>query len=485
MDLLGKNVLVVGMARSGVAAAELAARKGARVTCTDLRADAPVVPGTTPAYGAHRREDFVGADLIVVSPGVPARQPDLVAARQAGVEVVGELAFAASMIPAPILAVSGTNGKSTATHLLGQLCERAGLRTFTGGNIGQPLSLAVDQALDVCVVEVSSYQMELPGGPPIQDAGTASNGWPEPAVPTLQSSTKVPVGATGGVAGGSAPRPKIDLLIPGFRPRAAAILNLTPDHLERHQSMDSYGAHKCRLFARMGPSDFAIVPFEDARLIRLSAKLPGRRLWLGGSPGVTILADRLVLDGVHDPGDVPLAGFDLPGAHNRENLACAVLLAVCGGLWRHDLKVAGLTGLPHRMERVAERRGVTWIDDSKATNVEAALAAINGSGPATWVLLGGKGKEGAAYEALVEPLRRKRGVVCFGADGPRIATVLEAAGMHPVRVASLDDGVARLAEDAQAGDTVLLSPACASFDAFTDFEHRGRHFRALVHRLAP
>ena len=485
MPLSGKRVLVVGMARSGVAAAELAVRRGAVVTCVDLRVDAPVVAGTTPRYGPHRREDFVGAELIVVSPGVPARQPDLVAARAAGVEVVGELAFAAAFIDAPILAISGTNGKSTATHLLGQLCARAGLRTFTGGNLGEPLSLAADQELDVCVVEVSSYQMELPGGVPIPDAGTDSNGAaPPPAGKADRPSTRVPTGIGGALRGGT-PRPTMNLLIPGFRPRAAAILNLTPDHLERHGTMDSYGAHKCRLFARMGPADHAIAPADDARLVRLAAQLPGRRLWLGGSPGVTIHPDRLVLDGVHDPGDVPLAGFDLPGAHNLQNLAAAVLLAVCGGLWRHELRVAGLTGLPHRMERVAERRGVTWIDDSKATNVDAALAAITGTGPDTWILLGGKGKEGAGYEALVDPLRRKRGIVCFGADGPRIADVLAAAGLAPVRVHSLDDAVARLAEDARPGDTVLLSPACASFDAFTDFEHRGRHFRALVHRLAP
>ncbi|MDP2312806.1 MAG: UDP-N-acetylmuramoyl-L-alanine--D-glutamate ligase [Pseudomonadota bacterium] len=446
VDLRGLRVLVVGMARSGVAAAELAVRRGALVTCTDLRPDAPVVAGSEPVYGAHRRDDFLGADLIVVSPGVPARQPDLAAAIAAGVEVVGELAFAASMLTAPILAVSGTNGKSTTTHLLGQLCERAGLRTFTGGNLGQPLSTAVDEDLDVCVVEVSSYQLELPGG-------------------------------QGGLAGARPNR------IRAFRPHAAAILNLTPDHLDRHGTMDSYGAHKCRLFAKMGPGDYAIVPCDDARLIRLAALLPGRRLWLGGSPGVTVLPDRLVLDAVQDPGEVSLEGFDLPGAHNRQNLACAVLLAVCGGMFRRDLHVAGLEGLPHRMERVAVRRGVTWIDDSKATNVEAALAAVRDTGPATWVLLGGRGKEGAAYEALAEPLRRVRGIVCFGEAGPLIADVLEASGLSPRTVATLDDAVAFLAAEAGEGETVLLSPACASFDAFTDFEHRGRHFRDQVRGL--
>lgn len=438
MDLAGKRILVVGMARSGVAAAELAVRLGAEVTCTDLRPDAPIVAGTRAAYGPHQRSDFLGADLIVVSPGVPARQPDLQAAIAAGVEVVGELAFAAAHFGAPILAISGTNGKSTTTHLLGQLCERAGLRTFTGGNLGQPLSTGVGTGAEIGVVEVSSYQMELPGGGP---------------------------------------------LIPGFRPRAAAILNLTPDHLERHGSMESYAEHKCRMFARMGPECSAILPWGEARLTRLASELPGTRMWLEGSPGVAIHPDHLELTGVHDPGIVSLEGYSLPGAHNRQNIACAVLLAVCGGLWRAQLQVAGLTGLAHRMEVVGIRRGVTWVNDSKATNVDAALAAVVGMAPSTWVLLGGKGKDGASYDPLVDPLRAARGVVCFGATGPMIADVLAAGGVHARRVVSLDDAVALLATLAAPGDTVLLSPACASFDAFTDFEHRGRHFGALVQRL--
>ncbi len=446
MDLRGRNVLVVGMARSGVAAAEVAVRRGAIVRCTDLRPDAPRVAGAEAVYGAHRRADFLGADLVVVSPGVPAKQPDLAAAIAAGVPVVGELAFAAALLSAPILAISGTNGKSTATFLLGQLLERAGVRTFTGGNLGDPLSLAVDSDAEMCAVEVSSYQLELPGGGP-------------------------------SVAG--------RLQVPGFKPRAAAILNLTPDHLERHGTMDSYGAHKCRMFSRMGPTDAALIPVEDPRLIRLASALPGHRLWLGGSPGVQILSDRLVVDGVHDPGEVRLDGFDLPGAHNRENLAVAVVLALRGGLWRNDLRVADLRGLPHRMEPVGVRRGVAWLDDSKATNVEATLAAVRGIGDGLWVLLGGRGKEGAAYEALAEPLRRARGVVCFGEAGPRIADVLSAAGLDILRVDRLDDAVALVAARCTPGDRVLLSPACASFDAFTDYEHRGRHFRALVEAISP
>lgn len=424
-----RRLLVVGMARSGVAAAKLALAQGYEVVCTDRRADAPVVPGTVAVYGEHRRDDFLGAARIVVSPGVPAAMPELVAARDAGVDVVGELAFAAEHLTCPILAVSGTNGKSTTTHLLSQLCANAGLRTFEGGNIGRPLSEAVGGEWDVAVVEVSSYQMELPGR---------------------------------------------------FKPRAAAILNLTPDHLERHGTMDVYGAHKCRMFERMGPDDAAIVPAGDARLRRLAADLPGQRFLLGGHPGVTIEGDTLVLRGVHDPGPVPLAGFSLPGRHNVDNVAAAVLLAVCGGLWRHELDLSRLVGLAHRMELVHEAGGVRWIDDSKATNVDSALACYDGFPTPFLALLGGKGKAGAHYDALVEPLRRARHVLVFGAEGPTIHAALARAELRAELIPTLREAVPRAATLARPGDTVLLSPACASFDEFVDFEDRGRAFRRWV-----
>lgn len=430
MTVDGRKVLVVGMARSGSAAAALAVRKGARVTCTDRRPDAPRVAGADHVYGEHRRADFLEADLIVVSPGVPASQPDLAAAVAAGVPVLGELAFAASFLDGVLLlAVSGTNGKSTTTHLLGQLLARSGRRTFTGGNLGQPLSLAVDGGYDAVAVEVSSYQMEFPGD---------------------------------------------------FRPRAAAVLNLTPDHLDWHGTMDIYGQMKCRMYARMGPADSQILPAGDARLNRLAATLPGRRLWLGALPGVQVLPDRLLFGDAGDDGDLSTAGFGLPGAHNRDNLAAACLLALCGGLRRAELRVAGLEGLPHRMELVREAEGVVWIDDSKATNIESSLAAFKGMDRPYVALLGGRGKAGAAYDCLAAPLRAARGVVCFGESGPSIAESLDGCGVTSRRVADSAAAVDVAAALARPGDAVLLSPACASFDAFTDFEHRGRVFRALV-----
>jgi UDP-N-acetylmuramoylalanine--D-glutamate ligase len=439
--LAGSKVLVVGMARSGQSAARLALAQGARVTCTDLRPDAPRVPGTEAVHGAHRRADFLDADLVVVSPGVPASQPDVAAAIAAGRAVVGELAFAAMHLDVPLLAVTGTNGKSTTTHLLGQVLAAAGRRPFVGGNLGRPLSEAVGTDCDIVAVEVSSYQMELPGT---------------------------------------------------FHPRAAAILNLTPDHLERHGTMEAYGAHKCRVFARMGPGDAAIIADGDPLLRRLADAQPGTRWFLGGTPGVEVLPHALRFTAwdaaggpsAHEPRtrDLHLHGFRLPGVHNRENLAAAALLAWTGaGVDPAGLDTAALTGLPHRMEPVGDHGGVRWINDSKATNVDSTLVALASVElPRTWVLLGGQAKAASPWTLLATPLRHAAGVVCFGASGPAIAEALRAEGIDAHTVPGMEDAVRLCAHRARPGESVLLSPACASFDAFRDFEHRGDSFRTLL-----
>ncbi len=434
MDLAGKRVTVMGMARSGQSAARLALAKGAVVTCTDRRADAPAIAGASCVYGEHRREDFTGADLVVVSPGVPAAQADVQAALAAGVPVLGELAFAASLLTAPILAVTGTNGKSTTTHLLAQLLSNAGHAVFAGGNLGRPLSEAVGLEVDYVVAEVSSYQMELPGR---------------------------------------------------FKPRAAAILNLAPDHLERHGTMESYAAHKCRVFARMGPDDAAIVPDGDPRLMRLADVLPGTRYFLGNAPGVRVHGATLRFDGVSDPGELSVDGFPLPGEHNRENLAAAALLAMTGaGLRREAMDVSRLQGLDHRMQPVAVRAGVTWINDSKATNVDSTLVALRAVDlPRTHVLLGGQGKAGSPWALLGDLLRRAASVTTFGASGSAIAEVLEGEGVRVHRAGTLEDAMRHAAGQASAGASVLLSPSCASFDAYTDYEHRGRAFRAHAEEM--
>lgn len=431
-ELAGARVLVVGMARSGVAAARLARARGATVKTTDLRPDAPAVEGCEAVHGHHRRADFLESDLIVVSPGVPAAQPDLAAARAQGVEVVGELGFAASFLTVPVVAVSGTNGKSSTTHFLGQLLRGAGYRPFVGGNLGVPLSVGVGQDIDLAVLEVSSYQLELAGG---------------------------------------------------LHPHAAAILNLTPDHLGRHGTMAGYSLAKGRLFAEMGPDDFAAVPAQDPLLVAQLERTRARRLWLGGAPGVRVEGRQVWLSGTPDDGPIALDGLRLLGAHNRENAAAAALLAVCMGARREALDLSALTALSHRLELVHEAGEVRWVDDSKATNVDAALVGIAGVGGQQIVLLGGLGKEGADYRPLAPVLAaHARRILCFGQTGPEIAAAL--AELPVTLVPTMAEAVALAAREARPGEVVLLSPACASFDEFRDFEHRGDVFAALARATA-
>lgn len=433
MNLRGKRVLVVGLGRSGRAAADVAVRRGAAVVGVDLRTDLEPIEGVRLELGPHRRQTFLDADLIVVSPGVPATQRDLAAAHAHQVPVLGELAFADALLDAPMVAITGTNGKSTVTAFTGQLLRAAGMRVFVGGNLGNPLCLAVDDGpWDALVVEVSSYQLEWPGS---------------------------------------------------LRPRAAVLLNLTPDHLARHGDMDGYAAAKARLFGRMGPGDIAVWPRSDARLTAACSGTHAEQLSLGALPGLvrTDTWATIELPGVSATLD--LSGLRVPGAHNLDNAATAGLLALAAGATADQVQdaIGGLEGLPHRMQIVGTDDGLTWIDDSKATNVEAAQAGLSGLGAPAVVLLGGQAK-GPGFAALAPALGAQRAVVAFGASGPDIADELEAAGLQPVRAGALEDAVAAARALAHPGDVVLLSPGCASFDAFTDFEQRGRAFARFATR---
>ncbi|MCB9761949.1 MAG: UDP-N-acetylmuramoyl-L-alanine--D-glutamate ligase [Alphaproteobacteria bacterium] len=425
--LSGSRVTVLGAMRSGRAAAALALRLGAEVCVTDLDPEAAPVEGARCAMGHHPDDMLTEADVVVVSPGVPAAAPPVRRAVKAGVEVVGELGFAHRFLPPelPIVAITGTNGKSTVTSFTGQLLQAAGRRAFVGGNLGTPLSEAVGGDWDVAVVEVSSYQLELPGA---------------------------------------------------FRARAAVILNLTPDHLGRHGDMRGYAAAKARIFDRMGPDDLTTIPVGDALLREAWADKPGRKCWLGQQPGLTLDGERAHL---FDQ-EVSLAGMQVVGRIPRWNAAVACLLATHAGeaaVPARALAPEQLVALPHRMEPVAEQDGVLWINDSKATNVDAAVAGITSLEQPGVVLLGGRGKEGSDYGLLAEALRgRARRVICFGEAGPVIADALGRCD----RVDRLEDAVALARAVAQPGDAVLLSPACASFDAFENFEHRGDAFRRLA-----
>lgn len=444
LDLQGRKTLVVGMARSGRSAAALCLALGAKVRCADRRLDTPPVPGCEMLLGEHRMEDFTSADLIVVSPGVPATEPHVAEAARLGVPVIGELALAAERLRAPIIAITGTNGKSTVTWFCGQLLRAAGRSTFVGGNFGKPLCDALIEeptgGWDAVVAEVSSYQLEWPGGPVERS---------EPS--------------------------------PNWAPRSAIILNLTPDHLARHGSIENYGAMKCRLFDRMASTDIAAIPAGDPLVARLASERGGQRCFLGALPGATLEGKgvRLAAEG-RGEALLPLVGFVLPGLHNRWNAAAAALLVWGLGLDAREIHLGALRPLVHRLEFVGELDHVRWINDSKATNVAAARVGIEAMSGSFVLLLGGQGKLGEDYAELAPLLASARAVLCFGETGPRIADALEGSGIPLARCASMFQALELARELARAGDSVLLSPACASFDEFRDFEDRGDRFRAWV-----
>jgi UDP-N-acetylmuramoylalanine--D-glutamate ligase len=441
MNLSGRQVLVMGMGRSGEAAARCALRQGATVTCTDTREDAPIIEGASHTYGHHDINEFTDADLVIVSPGIPAKAEPIQAAIKAGVPVLSELAFAGKQVQKrniPIIAVTGTNGKSSVTWFIGQLLKQAGREAFVGGNIGTPLSMLADSDThtDFAVVEVSSYQLELPGE---------------------------------------------------FSPQAAAILNLAPDHLGRHGTMSRYAKTKMDLFTNMKASGFAAIPPISAANpdgLLGHAGTTAHHLSLAGSPGIRRSGDVLTLSGTPDDGEIDLSSLQLLGEHNRDNAAAAALLCVCAGLPRKDINVGVLSALPHRLEPVHTGCGITWINDSKATNIDAAFVGISGVDKPVIVLLGGAGKPGSDY-ARLRPLldSDSHKVICFGAAGNEIADALELSSTE--RVSTLSDAVHLAAKLAQSGDVVLLSPACASFDEFDNFEHRGHVFAAMAQEASP
>jgi len=436
MELHGQSVLIMGMGRSGVSAAKYAVSQGAQVTVTDLRKDSPHIEGAHHTYGAHIRDDFLQADLIVVSPGIPAAAPDLVAAIDAGVPVVSELGFAAEFIQErgiPIIAITGTNGKSSVTWFIGQMLEAAGYTTFVGGNIGTALTelVASNTRPDFAVIEVSSYQLELPG--------------------TLT-------------------------------PTAAAVLNLASDHLGRHGTMSNYGATKTGLFQNMRTTGYAALPGSSDTnpddLLR-HGDTEAQALWLDASPGITRTGNIATLNGTPDDGSLDLSAITLLGEHNRDNAAAAALMCICAGVPRTSIDFSCLTALPHRLEPVHQSDGVTWVNDSKATNVDAALVGISGISRPMIVLLGGAGKPGAEYQRLQPVLNgNARRIICFGAAGAEIAAAIK--GDHIERVETLSDAVDIAAKLAREPDVVLLSPACASFDEFNNFEERGHVFTSLA-----
>ncbi|HEY8550143.1 MAG TPA: UDP-N-acetylmuramoyl-L-alanine--D-glutamate ligase [Vicinamibacterales bacterium] len=441
----GRRVVVVGAARSGVAAAELLVSRGAHVVLTETKnqfegAERLRRAGVRLELGGHRRETLLDADLIVLSPGVPPTQAYVAEARAAGIPVVGEVELASRWLEGRIVAITGTKGKSTTTTLVGRMLREGGLRATVGGNIGVPLSSQVaETAPDVIhVVEVSSFQLET----------------------TEQ-----------------------------FRPWVAVLLNFSPDHLDRHATVEAYAAAKARIFANQQPEDWAVINVDDPAALSLAG---GRARRVALSPsgrateGIVIAPDAVVRRrGGTETTLVPLVAVRLIGRHLLADVAAAAAVADIAGVDPEAMTraVEGFTGLEHALEPVATIQDVAFVNDSKATNVEAAERAIESFERGLVVILGGRFK-GGDFGRLRGPLvARQARVVAIGEARPLIRDALEDA-VDVREAATLDEAVRAAFTLAPPGGTVLLAPACASFDMFPDYAARGREFKEAVARLA-
>jgi UDP-N-acetylmuramoylalanine--D-glutamate ligase len=447
MELKGKKVLVVGLGKSGLAAALFLRRRGAQVTVSDIRSaealanDIPSLleAGINVEAGGHGLLTFRRQDLIVVSPGVPLDTPELTQVRNFGLPVIGELELAARFLKGKTLAITGSNGKTTTTSLVGEILKAAGLPTLVGGNIGVPVVALIEESTDETwsVLEVSSFQLET----------------------TEQ-----------------------------FHPAIAVILNITPDHLDRHGTFENYALAKERIFAAQKPEDFLVLNADNVRaaasasrsraaVYRFSLENPVRQgAWVEGgqimfrsskdAPAETIL---------------PLTGIPLKGEHNVENVLAAVCASRLAGaspeIIRHA--VATFRAVEHRLEYVATINGVEFYNDSKATNVDATAKAVAAFPGGVHLILGGKDKN-SDYTELAELLRsRVRAVYTIGAAAAKIESQLRGVvAIHSCE--TLERAVTTAAAAAHAGDVVLLAPACSSFDQFESYEHRGRMFKELV-----
>jgi UDP-N-acetylmuramoylalanine--D-glutamate ligase len=435
-------VLVVGAGRTGVAVGRALATRGARVRVADRQSAEANGTEDWASLGIEMRRGESGADLldgvdlVVPSPGVAATAPPLGDAVARGIRVVSEIEIAARLLACPIVAVTGTNGKSTTTTLIGDMLTAAGRRVFVGGNLGTPLIEAVGGTWDIAVAEVSSFQLE----------------W-----------------------------------VDGFRPTIGVLLNVTPDHLDRHGSMAAYAAAKARLFAAQQETDVAVLNRDDPTVWDLRSRLRGRLASIGleddGVPCGCFAGDAETIvyrDGSAET-TVSLARTQLRGRHHLENIMAAVTVARQCRVPVPSIQsvIDGFRGLPHRCEFLGETRGVRYYDDSKATNVGAVMKSLEGfAGPV--VLVAGGLDKGGDFSALASMTAgRVRLIIAYGAARERIATAL--SGVVPVECVERFAAAVRSAmEGAHAGDTVLLAPGCASFDQFRDYGERGRAFRDLL-----
>jgi UDP-N-acetylmuramoylalanine--D-glutamate ligase len=446
MDFSDKKILVVGLARTGVALCRFLSRAGARVTVTDTAPAADLEEprreiaglGVAEALGVPQPE-WRDYDLIVLSPGVPPELPWLAQARAAGIPVVGELEVASPFIRRRLLAVSGTNGKTTTISLVGELLTASGLKPLLGGNIGTPVLELLDQQedADLLVLEVSSFQLDT---------------------------------------------------APSFHPQAAALLNLTPDHLDRYPGgFQSYVASKAGLFRRQGKADFRVLNADDPQVAALGGR--GRTCYFSArrilGEGAWLENGALKIRLPNRAAEIfPLEQIRLKERHNLENVMAALLLALEAGADADACRrvLASFRGLPHRLERVAAREGVEFYDDSKGTNVGAVACSLAHFEVPVILIAGGRDKD-SDFSLLSNLIReRVKALVLLGESRDLLARVW--GGLAPVHLAAdMADAVRQARQLARPGEVVLLSPACASFDMFTDYAQRGEVFQRLVREL--
>jgi UDP-N-acetylmuramoylalanine--D-glutamate ligase len=450
MDLKGKRVLVVGLGKSGLSAALFLRKQGAQVTVSDTRSSAALA-GEIPALmeagimveaGGHGLLTFRRQDLIVVSPGVPLDTPEVKQVMAFGLPVIGELELASRYLHGKVIAITGSNGKTTTTSLVGKIFADAGMSAQVGGNIGLPVIELIEKstAKTVNVLEVSSFQLET---------------------------------------------------VVDFHPQIAAILNLTPDHLDRHGNFENYAAAKEKIFARQTAEDALVLNADDRAVQMCAGKSKARVFWFSGTKVVrqgAFVRDGVVAFIAKEGGTtepiIPVNEIRLKGAHNIENVLAAVCMARVAGVSAESIRTAVATfpAVEHRLEFVAEIAGVAYYNDSKATNVDATMKAVASFDGGIHLILGGKDKN--SDYTLLAPLLRERvkAVYTIGSAAEKIERQL-AGVVKMVTAGTMKVAIAAAAEAALTGETVLLAPACSSFDQFENYEHRGRVFRDLVQAL--
>jgi UDP-N-acetylmuramoylalanine--D-glutamate ligase len=450
MELKNKRVLVVGLGKSGLSAAMFLRAQGARVTVSDTRS-AVALANEIPALldagimvesGGHGLLTFRRQDLIVISPGVPMDTPEVKQAKAFGLPVIGELELASRFLKGQVVAITGSNGKTTTTTLLGKIFSDAGLPTQVGGNIGLPVIDLVAKSTPetTSVLEVSSFQLET---------------------------------------------------VEEFHPHIAVVLNITPDHLDRHGSFENYAAAKTRITERQGPDDFLVLNAEDKAAQMVALKTKAQIYWFSGrrpiKQGAFVYGESVVFlarEGAKTEPVMPVSEIHLKGSHNVENVLAAVCAARLAGISAESIRsaVAGFKAVEHRLELVKSLHGVEFYNDSKATNVDASMKALASFSGGIHLILGGKDKD-SDYSLMTELLKeRVKAVYTIGTAAEKIERQLHGV-VKMVQAETMQVAVSEAAKAAVSGDVVLLSPACSSFDQFENYEHRGRVFRQFVNEL--